>query len=156
MKEMDMYKVVNGTSYHKETPDKVVDILERARQNKTRIRVFYGSVEFGSDWLEENDTIGTVERSTGTIKVPLLVRNSRGIGGGSILDNCIVKITIDKEVVYQVENYQEPDFEIVKDDAENMYKVIDSSLSDEWFLYRGTREKAQRYIDFMLGLRNSK
>lgn len=49
--------------------------------------------------------VGYVSRSCGNFKIPLLINNSRSIGGPSILDGNIVKITIDKVVVYQHPNY---------------------------------------------------
>lgn len=89
---MPEYKIVNGTSYHTETPAAVIEVLERARQNRTRIHVSYGDRTSGLDWLEEFDAHGYVGRSIGPIKVPLLVANRRSLGGGAILDHCIVRI----------------------------------------------------------------
>ena len=34
------YHVVNGTSYHENTPKEVIKILERARNSKERVRIF--------------------------------------------------------------------------------------------------------------------
>jgi hypothetical protein len=84
------YKVKNGTYYNINTPDKVIDWLETSRERKQRIRIFYG--KSGKCWNEEFDTIGYIGRSTGTIKIPLLIKSSRSIGGGAILDDCIVRI----------------------------------------------------------------
>ena len=89
---MTQYQIVNGTSYHVETPAAVVQVLERARQNRTRIHVSFGDVATGLDWLEEWDINGYVGRSMGPVKVPLLVANRRSTGGGAILDHCIVRI----------------------------------------------------------------
>ena len=86
------YKVVNGTSYDSRTSDEVINLLEHYRSNKQRIRVFYGSE--GRCWNEEHDTMGTVGRSTGTCKIPLLIKSSRSYGGGSILDDRIVRIDV--------------------------------------------------------------
>jgi hypothetical protein len=89
---MPEYNVVNGTSYHAETPTAVIEVLERARQNRTRIHVSYGDAATGKDWLEEFDAHGYVARSMGPVKVPLLIANRRSMGGGAILDHCIVRI----------------------------------------------------------------
>ena len=89
---MPEYNVFNGTSYHVETPAAVVQVLEQARQNRTRIHVSFGDASTGLDWLEEWDINGYVGRSMGPIKVPLLVANRRSTGGGAILDHCIVRI----------------------------------------------------------------
>lgn len=55
---MSEYNVVNGTSYHAETPAAVIEVLERARQNRTRLHVSYGDAATGKDWLEEWDIAG--------------------------------------------------------------------------------------------------
>lgn len=89
---MSQYQVVNGTSYHVETPAAVIDVLERARQNRTRIHISYGDAASGLDWLEEYDIAGYLGRSMGPVKVPLLIANRRSMGGGAMLDHCIVRI----------------------------------------------------------------
>lgn len=88
------YKVVNGTAYHEETPDAVVNILENARNSgrETRLRFALGDTETGEDWNEIYDTTGYIGRSTGTIKIPLLIAKVTSYGGPAILDHCIVKI----------------------------------------------------------------
>lgn len=88
------YNVVNGTSYDTRTPETVIRILEECRANNTRIQLHYGDTEIlaGQDWHEENDTTGRVSRSTGTIKIPILLHNTRSMGGTGILDHCIVGI----------------------------------------------------------------
>lgn len=86
------YKVVNGTSYSVNTNDKVIEVLERCRSNKTRIVVDYGDVLTKESWNEVYDVSGYVGRSSGTYKIPLLIHNSRSLGGGSILTDCILSI----------------------------------------------------------------
>lgn len=89
---MPQYQIVNGTSYHVATPAAVIEVLERVRQNRTRIHVSYGDRTSGLDWLEEWDITGYLGRSMGPVKVPLLIANRRSTGGGAMLDHCIVRI----------------------------------------------------------------
>jgi len=89
---MKNHKEVNGTNYHIDTNDKVIKVLERCRENRTRIVIDYGNVETKESWNEVFDISGYVGRSTGSIKIPLLVHNSRSYGGGSILTHCILSI----------------------------------------------------------------
>ncbi len=92
---MREYKTVNGTSYDQRTPDEVIQVLENARQSRTRLHISLGETEgpkAGSDWLEEFETHGYIGRSMGPIKVPLLIANRRSTGGGAILDHCVVRI----------------------------------------------------------------
>lgn len=108
----------SGTAYHAETPLQVINVLEQARINRQRIKVYFGDIKTGKDWNEENDTIGYIGRSGGKIKIPLLVHNSTSLGGGGLLDHCIVKIREAKgnRVLYQQHNYNSPKIEIVPSD----------------------------------------
>jgi len=117
------YQVVNGTAYHAETCQEVIDVLENAMHNDLRIRVFYGDSMTGKDWTEENDIIGTIGRSSGSIKIPLLVKTSSSYGGGSLLDNCIVKITLDKMVVYEHDYYNIEDMANMREAISDGSKV---------------------------------
>lgn len=86
------YKIVNGTYYNEDTPDKVIAILENSRLTKKRILIVYGDVKKGTVWDRGTPERGHVGRSTGNIKIPLLIRTSRSLGGTALLDNCIIKI----------------------------------------------------------------
>ncbi len=84
------YKEYNGTFYHKNTSNKVVSILDNARESHTRLKIYYGDVKTGRLWGDiSNCYIG---RSGGKIKIPLEIYNNRSFGGGALLDDCIVKI----------------------------------------------------------------
>ena len=94
---MKPYHEVNGTSYDTRTPNEVIRVLEVARQSRTRLHISLGETAndrgmLGRDWLEEHGITGTVSRSMGPIKVPLLIANRLSLGGGAILDHCIVRI----------------------------------------------------------------
>jgi hypothetical protein len=107
-------KTTNGTTYHEETPDEVIRVLENARQNRTRLHISLGDQQTGRDWLEEFETHGYVGRSMGPIKVPLIVANRRSLGGGSILDHCIVRIRTSAggRVLWQHPSYHHGTLEI--------------------------------------------
>ncbi len=78
------YKVVNGTFYPLGTPDEVIRVLERARENRVRLAIAYRS--------ESRPEYGRVGRSMGPVKIPLLSHNIRSHGGGGLLTNIIVEI----------------------------------------------------------------
>lgn len=87
------YKVADsGTYYDQGTPDKVVDELEYARQAGYRIRVVYGDAKTGRAWLEELDILGSVGRSSGIVKAPLLLARRNCVGGDAILTASVVGI----------------------------------------------------------------
>ncbi len=108
------YQVVNGTYYHADTPEAVIRLLESARSSGVRLRLFLGDRITGKDWREENDVLGTIGRSCGPVKIPLLLRAKHSSGGPGILDHCVVKImdAQTKRVLYQHPKYHLGDFTI--------------------------------------------
>lgn len=96
MKTDKKYKEVNGTFYDERTSGKIIEVLENAGQNNTRIMLEYGDVETGKGWGDTYDVTGYIGRSMGPIKIPILVHNARSSGGGGILDHCIVNIVTAK------------------------------------------------------------
>lgn len=80
------------THFHPDTPEIVRRVLEAARTRGTRIRVHYGSMKTGRDWMDEYDVAGKVGRSMGPQKVPIFIHNSRSMGGPAILTSCIVRV----------------------------------------------------------------
>jgi len=86
------YQEVDGTFYDKRTNKKVIEVLERVRKDGVRIVVDLGDTKTGESWNEVYDISGTIGRSTGKIKIPLLIHNKRSLGGGALLDHCIIGI----------------------------------------------------------------
>ena len=111
---MKEYQVVSGTSYHASTPIEVIAVLENARLNRSRLHISLGDSESGRDWLEENMVNGFIGRSSGSIKVPLLIHNRRSVGGPSLLDHCIVRVreSAGGRVLYQHPGYHHGQFHI--------------------------------------------
>lgn len=109
---MTDYKIVNGTAYHKETNDYIVNLLEGVRNSPTaRVRVCYGDVVTGLDWGERYDVCGYVGRSTGELKVLLLILKTTSLGGGTILDHRIVKLEIkDSSASTYITFYKHPKY----------------------------------------------
>mgnify|MGYP003636586659 CR=1 FL=1 len=87
------YTTVNGTSYDSRTAPAVRRILEKARRENTTLRIHYGDRITGESWLEECDVFGRISRSSGRIKVPVLIEASGDqMGGSALLDHCIIAI----------------------------------------------------------------
>lgn len=158
------YKEINGTAYHASTPDEVVTILENARRYGWRLRLWFGDVETGKAWDEEYDVLGTIGRSTGNIKIPLLIANKRSSGGGAILDHCLVKIQMvqgTKRVLYKHPTFHTSDFTISELTGEESCGEV--NLKAEGYTHHtanGANFKsftsAERYAKFMIGARMSK
>ena len=99
--------ILNGTTYSEYASEKMVHLLETLRKDQTRVRFHWGNTGTGEDWGDEFDVKGTIGRSSGQMKVPLLIHNARSMGGGAILTDCIVKITNTKggATIYQHPKY---------------------------------------------------
>ena len=154
--------IVNGTTYSDETPAEVIKILESARRGgrRRRLRLFYGDPETGRDWCEEYETMGYVSRSTGLPghKIPILVHNTRSMGGGAISTDSIVKImdTRTKRVLWQHPTYHLPEHKIGHCSVYNLpfrVYIFDQHGDQEDRGYFGTMAQAQRFIAFLKGER---
>jgi hypothetical protein len=144
------------TLYDPNTPSKLTSVLEEARRNKTRLRLFYGDRETGRDWNEENDIEGYLGRTMGSIHAPILLKTKSSSGGGIILSACIVKVvaTTTKHILWQHARYHILPFTIA--DAPN-----ENSATSEWpieVLRAGevharfkNRQNAEKYIRKMTG-----
>lgn len=154
---MKTYKIVNGTSYDERTPDEVVAVLENARQSRQRLHISLGETDndrgqIGRDWLEEFETHGYVGRSMGPVKVPLLVANRRSLGGGAILDHCIVRIreSAGGRVLYQHPQYHHGHLEIRTKaepvDSDGRILTVDVLRDGELHAAFENMEKARRWV----------
>ena len=153
------YKEIDGLFYDERTPEAVCNILSRfyhmSRTGRIapRLRVWYGDTETGRCWMEENDITGYVGRSTGPIKIPLLIHNSRSYGGGAILDHCIIRITARNPHVNRIDClYSHPDFHIPTITIEGASVLFDGEIHANF----KTAEQAHRYAAFMAGERMGK
>jgi hypothetical protein len=114
---MKNYKTIYGTSFDTRTPDEVIRVLESARLNRTRLHICLGETDgpnAGRDWLEEWGSHGYIGRSTGTVKIPLLIANRRSLGGPGLLDHCIIRVRTSSggRVLYQNPKYHHGNLEI--------------------------------------------
>ena len=155
------YQIVNGAAYSAKTHPDVIAVLDRFMKSKSpiRVRIFYGDAKTGRDWNEEHDVVGYMGKSNGVFKIPLLLAKSNSDGGTSILDDCIVKITVDKEVAYKHPNYHCARFEIrgiEKEDPLTKSGYVCRVVRDgrEVMANFKSEEKARNYVQFMLGERN--
>ncbi|WP_448365918.1 hypothetical protein [Fluviibacter phosphoraccumulans] len=84
----------NGLFFDASTCEQVRRAVSHAFAHGLRVRVFYGDTDTGRAWPEEWDTMGTIGRSTGSQKIPLLIHSARSMGGGALLDSRIVAIKL--------------------------------------------------------------
>lgn len=141
------------THFSQLTNPAVCKILENYRQSRARLRLFFGDAATGRDWMEENDTIGTVGRSTGSQPIPLLIKSTGSLGGGAILDHCIVKImdVKTKTTLYQHPQYHQPTLKVVN--GGYCWDVLANGAGHASFK---TEAAARRYVEFLQGQRMAK
>lgn len=145
---METYKTKNGMSFSEHTPDKVMQILSTAGREK-RFRFWYGDANNGRSWNDENDVCGYVGRSSGTVKIPLLIANNRSTGGMALLDDCVVKII---DISSRTTVYCHPLFNQALFTNVGAEVVADG----KYFGQNSTEKSASRYCDFMNGKRFNK
>ncbi|WP_018871480.1 hypothetical protein [Thioalkalivibrio sp. ALgr3] len=145
-----------GTWFEPGTPDGVKSALELARRRGVRVRLFFGDSATGRDWLEEWDVTGTVSRSLGPLKTPILIANRRSHGGGAILTRHVVRVI---EIESRRELYRHPDYHLpvftIRQEGGNgpRYMVYADGRSHAGF---ATKKKATQFVAFMRGERFAK
>lgn len=105
-------KQPSGVYYHDTTPPEVIQHIERALANGSKVRLFYGDRETGKNWMEENDVCGRIGSSMGPKKIPLIIRSERSHGGPGILPDCIVCLFINGREVYRHPEFKFPEIRI--------------------------------------------
>ena len=156
-------------------------------RSKRRIRIWYGFTEYqsgalrnsdknGLSWGDDFDVTGTVGRSTGRVKIPLLIKNARSRGGPAILVTSIVRID---DIASRTHLFKHPAFRsgfegsvpvemnATNDPAGTGFPSVDQ-LYAEGYRYEVANDRgqvisrhktfasAQNYIDFQNGERYSK
>ena len=142
---------MNNLYFNKKTVKKVRDTLTRLKVSGERVRIFYGDAKTGEAWPEENDVIGTIGASCGEKSVPLLVNNSRSMGGCAVLDHCIVAIKYTTGAyLYKHELFTVGEWAIGND---GRFFVSHNGTPHSAF---DTEKQARNYISFMKGERGRK
>jgi hypothetical protein len=143
------------TWFDPKTPEAVRRALENARLNGWRVRLFCGDTKTGRAWPEEFDVAGTISRSMGPMRVPLLIANARSHGGFAILDSCVVGImTAPGRWLYRHPAFNVGDWQTVDSDMPEYGAAVthDGKIHARF----KTEESARRYVAFMRGERLAK
>jgi len=137
----------------------VQEILEYYRRRRyLPIRIFYGDTNTGQDWGEEHGIRGYIGRSTGTRPIPLLIANTRALGGEAILDNCIVKLmdVRTRRVLYQHPRYHTAEYTIreisQRDEQDELYTAAVYADGKNVAHFK-SMERAKNWVAFMKGER---
>ena len=144
-------------TFDNNTCSKVKTVLTECYNTQCRVRIWYGDTKTGVSWLDEYDTMGTIGRSTGRQKIPLLIKSSRSNGGGGILCHCIIRIDVigSRRTIYRHPLFNVPMLTVVTNndnDTKNKYPFI--VLKDNELQARfKSRKSAYNYVYFMTGER---
>lgn len=108
------YKQIGEFFFEEGTDEQVANVVNRMYQTKKRYKVYFGCVDTGKVYAEEYDTIGTVGKSTGQIKIPLMITRKGNMGGGALLPSLIVAVReMDTNYfIYKHSKFVEPTVEI--------------------------------------------
>jgi len=144
-------------TFDENTCDRVKTVLTDCYNNQCRVRIWYGDIDTGVSWLEEYDVTGTIGRSTGQQKIPLLIKNSRSSGGGGILCHCIIRIDVisSKCTIYEHPLFYVPTMGVypnLDEDTKTKYPFIVLKYGTIQARFK-SRTSAYNYIDFMTGER---
>lgn len=109
---------INETWHDPRALPEVCKVIDRCIKNGTRVRLFYGDTDTGQDWGEQNDVLGTISRTSGILKKPILVSEGECFGF-TILEGCLIKImdADTRRVLWVHERYQSPTFSITEDNS---------------------------------------
>jgi len=132
------------------TDQNAAKILESCRAQERKIRLIPGDTHTGEPWLEEHDVVGRIDRSTGTLKVPLLIESGEH-GGSAILCASILGIVdwASGNFLYRHPGYREADLCIKPSNAaEQPWDVLHRGEIVASFQDIG---KAGAYVAFMRG-----
>lgn len=137
------------------------DLVSYMVHSGRRVRIWYGDTETGRSWNEEYNVTGYISRSTGNIKIPILINNSISYDGDSLLDDCIIRIDDiqQKRTLYKHENFHVEKMEVeIESGSEYPYRVMQHKDSGEVQNVANFKDskRALRWIDFMNGDRYCK
>jgi hypothetical protein len=133
------------------TDPKVARALEKCRRDRSQVRLIQGDTATGRSWLDEHDVVGRIGRSTGTLKVPLLIEPGAD-GGTAILTDCLLRVIdwASGADLYRHPAYRTPDLSIRRDTEKPdlPWQVLHDGEVQACFSDIG---KAGAYLAFMCG-----
>lgn len=142
------------THFDPGTPYEVTRALESARSSGQRVRIWCGDTKTGRAWAEEYDVTGTIGRSMGPLKSPLLLPLASSHGGAAILTACVVAIrTQGGAFLYRHPKFNVGVWAVEMDKAGELTRVTHNG---ETYANMTTKAKAMRLAEFMRGDRFTK
>ena len=142
-------RLMAQTYFDPATDPKAARVLERCRRDGRTVRLMLGDTGTGRCWLSEFDVVGRIGRSTGTLKVPLLIEGNAS-GGAAILTSHVLRIVdwTSGRDLYRHPAYRTPDLEIRRASDSPPWEVLHEGIVAASFADIG---KAGAYVAFMYG-----
>lgn len=139
------------TYFDPHTDPKVQEVLEAYRRSRRMLRLILGNPATGVTWLEEHDVVGTIGRSTGWLKTPLLIQPGEDGGPAILTANLLCIIDWGSgATAYRHPVYHVPDLLIRPTDGGDLsWCVTHQGVDVARF---GDIGKAGAYVAFMRGL----
>lgn len=147
------YIEYKGLYFHPYTTQGVMEKVAYYYESGKRLRVFFGDYKTGKDYGETYDIIGTLGRSTGRIKIPLLIKRSNSSGGGPLSTYMIVRI-LDVETMKDV--YLHPTYTLptIETKVHPGYKnITEVFINGQKVTEFQREEQVKKFTDFIKGLR---
>ena len=141
--------------------ERLMDIINNYRSNDWRVRIWCGDIETGRAWNEEYAVTGTIGRSNGSIKIPLIIANKRSYGGLALNVGNIIRIDDieDKRTIWKMDNFHVEKMEIeLVNGSEYPFAVIqhkDDGTTQNIANFK-KENQARNYIAFLEGRRYRK
>ena len=135
----------------------LMDILNSVRHSKHRIRIWYGDKDTGRSWNEEYSVTGTVGRTCGIFKEPILLSNCRSCFGGAILVGSLIRVDdiTSHRTLWKVSNFHVEKMSIEHRSEKTDYPYAVMCTKDNGAISNianfKTEIQAKRWIDFMNG-----
>ena len=124
-----------------------------AHSTGARVRVFIGDTATGEAWPDEYGVTGTIGRSMGPCKIPLLISGARSMGGAGLLSDCIVAMfdTRTGRAIYKHPLFNPGVWAVVPADIPDYYE----SVTHNGTIHARFKKPGQgaRYCAFMRGER---
>lgn len=139
-----------GTWFKKDTSDAVKKVIDRLIHTGEAVRVFYGDPATGKSSMDEFDMIGEVGRSTGVLKVPILLCESDGFGG-PLQDDRIIRIirVSDHKNLYKHPGFHVPEMKLIE--GEHPQFKVSVMVEGQVAARFKSLAKACKWIAFMAG-----
>lgn len=138
------------TYFDPDTDAQVKAVLEQCRHLRGKVRLILGNTDTGLTWPDEHAVVGIIGRSTGSMKVPLLIEDG-DTGGGAILCACILAIIdwVSGDFLYRHPAFQAPDLKLEQCQLDSYrWEVTHQGKTVARFQDLG---KAAAYVAFMCG-----